>query len=70
MKTQIDFTVLNTMSFIQLYPESQRAKEWAKKNLNVEQWQIDYNEGIAVDHRMFDDIYDAILAGGMSMQSN
>ena len=58
-----DFYFRNSISFISLMPVSIRAELWVKQNINLESWQ-DKNE-IAIEPRMFDDMYKGLINLGM-----
>jgi hypothetical protein len=58
-----DFYFRNAISFISLMPVSIRAELWVKQNINLESWQ-DKNE-IAIEPRMFDEMYKGLINLGM-----
>jgi len=61
-----DFYFRNAISFILLMPVSTRAEQWVKENITLESWQ-DKNE-IAIELRMFDDLYKGLINLGMIVE--
>jgi hypothetical protein len=66
MKT-IDFYVKNCHSVIMLYPETEQAKDWINDNVSLDDWQS--KDQIAIEPRMFLDIYDALIAESMILEA-
>ena len=67
MKTNIDFYVKNCHSVIMLYPESDQAKDWVNDNIFLDDWQN--KDNIAIEPRMFIDIYDALIGEKMILKA-
>ena len=68
MKTKlVDFYVRNDFSIILLMPESQEAHWWVEENLCLEDWQK--SEYIAIEPRMFQDIYEALINEGFILKA-
>lgn len=64
----IDFYFRNAISFILLMPVSNRAEQWVNKNITLESWQ-DRNE-IAIEPRMFEEIYEGLINAGMIVKTS
>jgi hypothetical protein len=64
----IDFYFRNAISFTLLMPISNRAEQWVTKNIKLESWQ-DRNE-IAIEPRMFEDIYEGLINSGMIVKTS
>jgi len=68
MKTKlVDFYVRNEFSIILLMPESQEARRWVEENLSLEDWQK--SNYIAIEPRMFQDIYEALINEGFILKA-
>jgi hypothetical protein len=67
MKTNVDFFVKICHSIIMLYPETKKAKDWVNDNISLDDWQTE--EQIAIEPRMFIDIYDALIAEEMILKA-
>lgn len=65
----MDFNVTSNLSFKILTPITKQAINWSEEYL--EQGETTHiGNGIAIEHRYFDDIYDGIIEEGMEIYSH
>ena len=62
-----DFNVRNCFSLIMLYPQTNKAMDWIKDNVYLENWQS--NSNIAIEPRYFEDIYSGITQAGLTIKA-
>jgi len=68
MKTQqTDFEMKNCFSLIMLYPVTNKAYNWIKENICLENWQHDSN--IAIEPRFFEGIFEGITQAGLTIKA-
>lgn len=60
-----DFNIADHGSIITLSPHTPEARDWIDENLPADaQW---FGNGVAIERRYFEDIYDGICADGLSI---
>jgi hypothetical protein len=60
MKANVDFYFSDQGSLIMLTPMSKEAETWTNENIYYESWQM-FGDAIAVDPRIFEDLFEGIV---------